>query len=166
MVYINIWYIPRSRSTVLTKCLSQISNCKVFFEPFLWASFLGDEDSAATNNPGSIPEAIKEHVVPGFNYKSVLKQFREYDAKVTILKDFIYNFDGRYEEIIDKDSLNVLLYSDPKYVLSSYLKECNQYVHEVLKEFIPDLTVSYTSMLECIEYVSQNCSKIPIIVDG
>ena len=44
MVQINIWFIPRTRSTALAKCLSNISDSKVFFENLVWAFYLGDED--------------------------------------------------------------------------------------------------------------------------
>ena len=121
MAVINIWFIARSRSTVLTKSLSPIPDSKVFFETFLWASYLGDEDSRLTNNSNLVPVPAKENAETGFSYKSIIKQIKECDAKVKILKDFSYNFKGRYGEVIDKDSVNVFLYRHPKSVFSSYL---------------------------------------------
>lgn len=166
MVHINIWFIPRSRSTALIRSLSQIPDSKVFFEAFLWAFYLGDEDSIVTDQPHLVPEKAKEHIVPGYNFKSVLKQFKESDAKVTILKDFTFALKGRYEEVIDKDSVNVFLCRDPKYVFSSFLQASQKYFYEITKQNHPDLTIHYQAMLQGIDYVSKNCTKHPLIIDG
>lgn len=163
---INIWFIPRSRSTALMKCLSQIPESKTFFEAFLWAFYLGDEDSIVTDYPHLVPEKAKEHIVPGFNYKSVLKQFKECDAKVTVMKDFIFALKGRFADVIDKDSVNIFLCRDPKYVFSSFLSASQKYFYEVTKQNHPDVTIHYQAMLQGIDYVTKNCSKHPIIIDG
>ena len=166
MVQINIWFIPRSRSTALIRCLSQIPDSKVFFESFLWAFYLGDEDSIVVEHPELVQPQAKDHIVPGFNFKAVLKEFKETKAKVTILKDFTFALKGRNEEVIDKDAVNVFLCRDPKYVFSSFLGASQKYFYEITKQNHPDVTVHYKAMLQGIDYVSKNCSKHPIIIDG
>ena len=166
MVHINIWFVPRSRSTALVRSLSQLPDSKVFFENFLWAFYLGDEDSVFTKNPAPLGEKAAEHVVAGFNTKSVVKNLSQNEAKVKIIKDFIYALKGDYEMAISKDSVNVFLVRDPEYVFTSFLPNSKLYFHNITKRSHSDVSFYYSEVLKGVDYVEKNCDIPPLIIDG
>ena len=102
----------------------------------------------------------------GFNTNSAIKQFQDSSAKVKISKDFIFALNGRYEEVIEKDSVNVFLVRDPANVFTSFLPTSNKYFHAVAKGTHKDLTVYYGAVLQGVEKVALMCSVPPMIVDG
>ncbi|XP_075246737.1 uncharacterized protein LOC142340145 [Convolutriloba macropyga] len=166
MVQINIWFTPRSRSTALVRCLSNIPDSKVFFENFLWAFYLGDEDSMYTKYRDQMGAQADSHVVPGYNTNSAIKQWTENTAKVKILKDFIFALNDRYEEVIEKDAVNIFLVRDPEYVFTSFLPTAKTYFYHISKRTHKDVTVFYGAILKGIQTVSKICTKPPIIIDG
>ena len=83
-----------------------------------------------------------------------------------ILKDFFFTLKGRYEEVIEEDSVNIFLVRDPEYVFTSYLPTAQQYFYYTVSSVILDVSVLYDCMLDGIEIVSKRCSKAPLIIDG
>ena len=72
-------------------------------------------------NPEQLGEMASMPITPGYNTKTVIKQIQEDTSKVKIVKDFFYTMNGRYEEVIEKDSVNIFLVRDPRYVFTSFL---------------------------------------------
>ncbi|XP_075257081.1 uncharacterized protein LOC142349424 [Convolutriloba macropyga] len=166
MVQINIWFVPRSRSTALMRCLSNIPDSKVFFENFIWAYLLGDKDSMHTERPEDLGVVKNIATVPGVNTNSIIQQWTENQAKVKILKDLFFALKGRHEEVIEKDSVNIFLVRDPEYVFTSFLPTANKLYYYPVKSVFPDLRVFYECILDGIEAVTKLSSKQPLIIDG
>jgi len=138
----------------------------VFFENLLWAFYLGDEDSLFTKYRDQVGAQAEQHVVPGYNTNSAIAQFRENKAKVKISKDFIFALNGRYEEFIEKDSVNIFLVRDPEYVFTSFLPTAQKHFYYIVKRSHKDLTVLYGAILQGIQKVTQMCDKPPVVIDG
>ena len=73
------------------------------------------------NNSEQLGEMASVPITPGYNTKTVIKQLQEDTSKEKIVKDFFYTMNGRYEEVIEKDSVNIFLVRDWRYVFTSFL---------------------------------------------
>ena len=119
-----------------------------------------------TNNREQLGDLAQIPIVPGYNTNSAIKQWREDTSKVKILKDFIYVFEGREEEVIEKDSVNIFLVRDPEYVYSSVLPATKMHFYYVTKAVHADTRFAYQTTLDGIETVRKICGKPPIIIDS
>ena len=105
-------------------------------------------------------------ISPGFNTNAVIKQMTECTSKVKIVKDFFFTIKGRYDEVIGKDSVNIFLVRDPRYVFTSVLPKSETSFYSAAKATHKDMSFYYQSMLEGIQVVTKLCTKPPAIIDG
>ena len=63
-VRLMLWTVPRSTSTVLSKCLSFVEGSQVFFEPYTCAHHLG-------------PERVRQDTAVEYVKQDVLEKFTD-----------------------------------------------------------------------------------------
>ena len=119
-----------------------------------------------TNNPEQLGEMASVPITPGYNTKTVIKQLKEDTSNVKIVKDFFYTMNGRHEEVIEKDSVNIFLVRDPRYVFTSFLPVSQTTFYSVAKLTEDDVSIFYKTILDGIEVVSKMCTKAPVVIDG
>ncbi len=160
MVNVNVWFVARSRSTALMRCLSNIPGTKILFEKFLW-TFVVEAD----------PKAVAElgiDIPPEYTYDNVLKEHREDSSKFKVTKDFLYSIkDKDLPYLMSEDSINIFLAREPAVVATSWLPNAGMTYHDLLQtgQWF-DLQAFYSRMRDGINYVKQNCKRPPLILPG
>ncbi len=160
MVNVNVWFIPRSRSTVLTKCLSNIPGTKVYHEYFQAALII--EECRAELEAQNLP------IDPQCTIDNLMKKFNNDKSKFRLVKETPLGISKEIlTELITEDSVNVFLLRDPALVATSWLSKSNKIKYDILADF-PNFTLEafYQRMLEALIYAREKCSKAPLIVTG
>ena len=160
MVNVNFWFTPRSRSTALLRCLSNIPDSKIIFEKFTWLCV----SEAA-------PETFDLFGVgndPTFTYENILEEWRAEPSKFKILKELnVAVKDETLPEIADKDSVNIFLVRSPALTATSNMPSADITYYDVISESEAlDMPMVYQKMLDAIEFVKKNCEKPPLILPG
>ncbi|XP_072175579.1 uncharacterized protein [Diadema setosum] len=148
---VMLWCLPRSTSSVFTKCLSFVPDSQVFFEPYYFCyealaqlRSLGisvDLSSSSTDyydhvdqeTWSKVAELISGEKCPDtrvdfdmFKYSHIRRLLQNPDPKnqLVLLKDVAHSIDGRYEFLPDKTSKFrfAFLLRHPAKVFSSWRK--------------------------------------------
>ena len=154
MVNVNIWFLPRCRSTVLTRCLSNIPGSRAFIEPFQICMIL--------ERLPNVKEPEGENTA-----EVVLDKYLEDTSQFRILKDTPLGLSLKpeyYHHTISPDSVNVFLVRHPALVLSSKLKSGRTYFDSLTEYPSNNLDEYYDKMETLLNYANINCKKPPLVV--
>ena len=157
MVNVNIWFIPRSRSTALTRCLSNIPASRVFCEPFQAALVLEKNQAVAAEMPDSENTAQK-----------VIEKYLQDCSDIKIIKEVPLSVKPEfYPSVITGDSINIFLVRHPALVASSQLGKGDKTYFDILVEY-PTNTLAelFEKMETVLQYVVANCKNPPLVVPG
>nr|XP_054771284.1 uncharacterized protein LOC129279207 [Lytechinus pictus] len=137
-VKILAWVLPRTISTALTKCLSSLEDMEIFFELFLYSSFVRKVYEAQTGddmpmnydgNEEKVLEAIKRYgslintdLVPErVVYSDVNKAIQSSDKKYIFVKEAYMAFpDEKSRQYLPTGFRHVFLIREPYRLLASY----------------------------------------------
>ncbi|XP_063728090.1 uncharacterized protein LOC134855484 [Symsagittifera roscoffensis] len=162
MVIVNLWFIPRSRSTALLRCLSNIPGSKVFFEKLTFCDFVN-------NFPHIFEEGKVSDDQPLETYEDVLKAVLNNSSPIKIVKDIAGTLKtDDYPKLMTKESVNIFAFRHPALVETSVITGHAIPYFEVNKRagFPVKMNEAYESMLEMIKYVKQNCDHEPVVLPG
>ncbi len=171
-LHINIWYTPRSRSTALLRCLSNIENSKVFHENFVWAFLHGETDSRTSENPENFAHLQFSKLTPkGFNYTNTLAEYINESSKIKISKDSLMAVKKEdYHKIMTKDSVNIILTREPVRCFTSGVPGRDCIFYDVIKPDSNKAVFSfqefYSAHLDVIEYVYEHCTQPAYLLKG
>ncbi|XP_072017163.1 uncharacterized protein [Amphiura filiformis] len=116
-VRVMLWYIPRTLSTAVTKCLSFVDGIQIIFEPYVYAYYFGPEGKKTTdarmskiydnflektNDVGTDKVDLAKGFVPDTCTYDWVKQTLEADypgKKIVFCKDASYTLDGQYDRL-------------------------------------------------------------------
>ena len=103
MVNVNFWFIPRSRSTVTFRCLSNIPDSTIYFEKFTWA-----------RHAEEFPYFLTDLDFDPSNFETrdqIVAQVQNDTKKYKILQDISGMMKREhYPDIINKKSVNIFLF--------------------------------------------------------
>ena len=167
--HLNIWFTPRSRSTALLRCLSNIENSKVYPESFMWTNFYRKADSDGLRTSGRFD--FENYTPDGFTYKTVLEQYMGDKSHVKIVKDYFFTLEPEdYDKVITKDSINIVLIRNPANTITSTNHETRQVFYDFIRpgniKGDVDFVDFYSSLLDVIEYVHEHCTRPAHILTG
>ncbi len=156
MVNLNVWFIPRSRSTALTRAISNIPGTQIFYENFLATYFTEKTDQHATDS--DVRAA----------YDSIMEAYRKDTSPHRVVKDFPMTVGKEFlTEIVTRDSVNVFLTRDPALVATSKLPKTGQLFYDISRAVNKfSLEYVYQEMLQVLNYVLETCEKSPLILSG
>ena len=78
MVQVNFWFIPRSRSTALLRCLANIPGSKVLFEKFIWG-YVAEKAPGLLAMLGIDPKSVPTN-------EELLQQLQKDPSPIKIIK--------------------------------------------------------------------------------
>ena len=114
MVNLNFWFVPRSRSTVALRCLSNIPDSTTYFEKFTWARFAEE-----------CPYFLNDLVFEASNFETrdqIVAQVKNNSKRYKILQDVSGMMKREhYPIIINKESVNLFLIRHPALTLTSWV---------------------------------------------
>ena len=158
MVIINLWFIPRSRSTALLRCLSNIPGSKVFFEKLTFCDFVN-------NFPHIFEEGKVSDDQPLETYEDVLKGVLNNSSPIKIVKDIAGTLKtDDYPKLMTKESVNIFAFRHPALVETSVITGHAIPYFEVNKR--AGFPVKMNEAYEMIKYVKQNCDHEPVVLPG
>ncbi|XP_072016787.1 uncharacterized protein [Amphiura filiformis] len=113
-VRVMLWFIPRTLSTAITKCLSFVDGIQIIFEPYLYAYYYGPERKQTgvsemydnfldkTNDAVTDKVDLAKGFIPDTCTYDWVKQTLEADypgKKIVFCKDASYTLDGQYDRL-------------------------------------------------------------------
>ena len=99
MVNVNIWFVGRSRSTALTRCVSNIPGTTIFHENLLAAHF---------EQHGGQAFKERSYEFGSASQIEVMEKYRKDKSKFRVLKEFpLVIQPDFYPDIVTADSVNI-----------------------------------------------------------
>lgn len=160
MVNVNFWFTPRSRSTAMLRCLSNIPGSKVLFEKFCW--------SLVTDNAPDTIAMFGIEIDPSVTYEKILDEWRNTKCDFKIMKDLsIAVHEEDKAEILDEDSINIFIVRSPAHAATSYLPSAEISYYEIITSSGAfDFTMTYQNLLDTYLSAVKKCKKPPMIISG
>ncbi|XP_072042868.1 uncharacterized protein [Amphiura filiformis] len=182
-----IWCVPRSLSTVLTKCLSYVDGIQIFDEPCISAFKYGPEGKTPIANQLDQIESIRasalnqevlfEHAFDDSKctYGWIRQQLEaDYPGKkVLLVRDHAIFLDAKYDTI-PPGFRHVFLIRHPYKVFPSYKSALTKHLNmdndttnwnELLKA-IDRSNCSYEMQFKLLKYVQEHFDANPVIIDA
>ena len=188
-VRVLLWSLPRSLSTVMLKCLSQLDDTQIINEPYITAYHMGPERVQGTDinkakqsaeNLAKFMAAAKkmEFALPkAFDHRNCTYNWvkteleAEYSVKnLVFCKDMAYSVHGRYNSI-PKDYRHTFLIRHPHKVYLSWKKMLGKMIpqkfnlHELPTSDFP-AKYGFEELYDLVEHMRENGEPHPIIIDA
>ena len=187
-----MWSTPRSLSTTIAKCFSQIPGSLIWHEPYINAMWYGqdrryappgeeggwqsggDDDMTAKLDAIDLPEGAGydgEKASYGWCREQLERDYL--DKSLVFVKGMAFGVDGRYDAIPDGYRHSFLI-RHPMKVIPSWKKLMVQNsglsAEEVKMNELPESAVAsgyfFKESYDLLQYVKENYEKDPVIIDA
>ncbi|XP_072034584.1 uncharacterized protein [Amphiura filiformis] len=188
-VRVLLWSLPRSLSTVLLKCLSQLGETQIINEPYITAYHMGPDRvqstdqkkakqsaenlamflEAARKMEAALPKSF-DHRKCTYNWVKTELEAEYSNTKLVFCKDMAYSVHDKYNSIPD-GYRHTFLIRHPHRVFLSWKKMLGKMIpqkfnlHELPASDFP-AKYGFEELYDLVEYMRNNGEPDPIIIDA